>query len=375
MKSAGLKTRGSPGTRGAVFVVLALFAARPEPAFAGVSDNGFQFLDETLGARAAALGDASSAPGDEAADSLHNPALAAEARRGELSLSYASGLAGVTRGSASALHPLRSGVLIAGARTLDSGAIPAYGPGNNRLGETEAKDLALTVGYAHPFGPRVAWGLSTTQASETLATKTARATAFDGGVTFRPLQQPLRFAAAVRNLGSGGSFGREKTSLPRSLDLGVSWQGFSDAFTAVLEWHRPDAGEPLLRGGAEAWLYRTTAFRAGFSSGRRASTGLSLGMGFRMGRVQVDYAFAAQEKGFDDVHKMGIRFFFGGPADRAYQEGLRLAREGRPAEAILKLEEVLDADPRHPGAARALRGAIKSLEREMREDEGGEEAP
>ena len=99
-----------------------------------------------------------------------------------------------------------------------------------------------------------------------------------------------------------------------------------------------------------------------------------MGMGFKLGRFQVDYAFAAQDKGFDDVHKMGLRLFFGGPADKAYNEGLQLSRQGKSAEAILKLEEVLDADPRHPGAARALREAVKSLEREMREDETGEAA-
>lgn len=337
---------------------------------AGSAKNGFQLLDETLGARGAALGEAASVPGDEANGSLHNPALAAEARRGELAFSYVSGLADVTRGAAAYVHPVGPGTLAVGVRTLSSGGIPAFDAADNRVGETDASDTALTAGYGRLMGARTAWGLSLTQITESLGGRSARATALDAGVLFRPGPAPVRLSAALRNMGGKASFGREKTSLPRSMDLGASYQAFSDALTGVLEYHRPDGGSAVLRGGAEVWIYRTLALRAGFTGGREAGTGLTFGSGFKFGMVQVDYAFAAQTNGFDAVHRMGVRLFFGGPGDRAYQEGLLLSRQGRPAEAILKLEKALDADPRHPGAARALREAAKALEREMREEEG-----
>lgn len=358
---------------GRKLLLLSILLSRPGFAgAAGSAKDGFQFLNETLSARGAALGEAASAPGDEANGSLHNPAVAAEARRGELAFSYVSGLAEVKRAAAAYVHPAGSGTLLAGVRTLDSGGIPSYDASDGRIGETKATDMALTAGYGRLWGARSSWGLSLTQISESLAGRTARATAVDAGFLFRPGPAPVRLSAALRNMGGKASFGREETSLPRSLDLGASYQGFSDALMTTVEYHRPDSGSAVLRGGAELWVYKAMALRAGFTAGREAGTGLSFGAGFKFGMMQVDYAFAAQTKGFDAVHRMGVRLFFGGPADRAYQEGLALNRQGRPAEAILKLEKALDADPRHPGAARALREAVKSLERRMREEEGEE---
>ncbi len=340
---------------------------------AGAGKDGFQFLDETMGARASSLGGATTAPGDEADGAFYNPAAAAEARQAQMALTYAQGLAGVSRGSAAGLYPLPSGTVSAGLRTLDSGAIPGYDGGDVRTGDISAKDTALTLGYGRLSGPWGAWGLSMTQLSESLAGYSARATALNAGVLVRPPRTPLRFAVALRNLGGKASFRDEKESLPRSWDAGVSYQGFSEALMTSLELHEPAAGGGTVRGGVELWLYKTLALRAGFSSGRAAGNGLTFGTGFKFGQVAMDYAFVTRGSGFDNEQRVGIRYFFGGPADRAYEEGLQLSREGKPAEAILKYEEALDADPRHPGAVRALREAAKSLEREMREEK--DEAP
>jgi hypothetical protein len=116
--------------------------------------------------------------------------------------------------------------------------------------------------------------------------------------------------------------------------------------------------------GQELWMYNLMAFRAGYQSGRDSGSGFSLGMGFRFHTVRVDYSFVGNTASMEDTHRIGLVFRFGGAKDRLYQEALSLQRKGLNAEAILKLKEVLDVDPSHKGAIRALKDAVRALTEE-----------
>ena len=117
--------------------------------------------------------------------------------------------------------------------------------------------------------------------------------------------------------------------------------------------------------GAETWLYRSLALRAGYDSTKGMGRGFALGLGFRIGGLRLDYSFLPQGQGFEPVHRFGLSFRFSSPGDKAYQEGLALSHEGRHAEAIYKFKEALDDDPNLLGAVRALRESVDALQKQM----------
>jgi hypothetical protein len=347
------------------FLALLLPAAA---AFAGAGETGFDFLTEPAGARASAMGGTSVAATDDAEASLFNPAALAELRQPELSLGYASYMEGLSQGSLAYGHPLTKGVLGISLRTLRSATIKSYDASDNRTGTYDAQDSVFSAGYGRAMGDR-RWGGDLKQVKESIAGHGASVTAADFGATFRGSGWPVSLSAALRNVGGRASFGQEKTDLPRSLDLGGSALLFSRALLVTAEARRGADGVTTLAAGAEAWLYNALALRGGWQGGDRAGNGLSLGMGFKLKNLRVDYSFAANGQGFSPTHRMSLSLRFGGPGEKAYQDGLRLLQGGRTAEAVLKFQEALDADPGHTAAIRALRESVKQLQGEMREDE------
>lgn len=354
--------------RDRLVVALSVALAVPFSPALAAGKAGFGILNEDVGARSAGMGGVSSAPGDNAAGFFGNPAAAAEARQKEISLAFHDGLGGISRSAAAYVHPLNTGALAAGLRTLGSGNFASYNSSDEKVGVVSAEDTVVTAGYARPLGGRWAMGMGLSQVSETLADRSVKVVSMDGGLSYRPSWGPLRFSGALRHLGGSATFDREGVGLPRSLDLGAAFQGFADALTVALESHQGLGDGNFLRAGAEFWVEPTFCLRAGWTGGRAASRGVTFGAGFRLKFVQWDYAYVSSVDGFDDTHRLGLRFFFGGPAERTLREGMTLLRRGNAAEAILKLEEALDVDPRNRTAARAMREAVKLLDRQMSEE-------
>ena len=200
---------------------------------------------------------------------------------------------------------------------------------------------------------------------QSLAGRSAATSALDLGALAPCRGTPLAFSFGARNIGPKASFEREKTSLPRRLDAGVSARLFSGALLLALEGHDSSEGA-LWNAGMEAWAYNVLAFRAGMDGSREAGGGLSFGLGIRLKALQIDYAFVPMGDTLSAIHRMGLSFRFGGSGEAAYQRGLSLAQRGAHAEAILEFKEALDAEPGHRGAAHALREAIRNLETERR---------
>jgi hypothetical protein len=331
--------------------------------FAGAGKDGFRFLMSAGGARAAGMGGTAAALGGDAEAAFSNPGSLPFLRVQEVSLSHASRPEGVTEQGLSYAHPLSAGAAAARVFTRSYGDIQGFDVSGGPAPSYAARDTAFSAGYGRLFR---GWGggLVLKQAQESIAGKSAGAFALDLGALAPWRGTPFTFSAGARNLGSKASFNGEKTSLPRLLDAGAGLKMFSGALAAAVELHKPSDGKMTWNAGAELWAYNVVAFRAGLDGSRDAGDGLSLGVGFRLDALRVDYAFVPMGEGLGVSHRMGISFRFGGAAERSYQEGLSLDQRGQHAEAVLKFKEALDADPGHREAARALREAIRELERE-----------
>jgi hypothetical protein len=333
--------------------------------FAGAGEDGFQFLKLGISPRQAAMGNTGVASADDANAASWNPAALGQIYVDELSFSYAPYNESSSLGEAAVAHPLRRGTLFGNVRALDYGETEGYDGGGMKTSSYRARDTAFSIGYGRPWSLSSSWGVAVKQVSESIAGESGGAVALDAGVYVRRPEGLLSYGASVRNVGGKASIGGGKVSLPRLLSGGAATHGFSDAWLVSLEATRSSDGRTVVGLGQEAWLYNAVAFRAGYESGREAGNGFSVGMGFKFHGARVDYAFTAGSSALGDTHRMGVTFRFGGAGDRSYQEALALMHKELYAEAILKLKEVLDADPGHKGAARALKDAVKSLAQEQ----------
>jgi hypothetical protein len=229
------------------------------------------------------------------------------------------------------------------------------------------KSLSVGAAYGAPFRQRWRAGAAVKFVTETLGPQTGRATAFDAGILYRShwpkATSPLSWTFLLRNYGQEGRMLEEKTPLPREWLTGAEWRARSGAWRTTAEYHAPKSGGSFWSAGQEVWLKGMLAIRAGFMAGR-SGDGWTLGLGFRSDPWRLDYAFGPGDKALGDVHRFGLSFRFGGAGEKPYQEGLRLAQSGDDAEAIMKFKEALDFDPKHRGAARALRESVERLSRE-----------
>lgn len=333
------------------------------------ASDGFQFLELPADARRAAMGAAGAALADDAAGAAANPAAYAEAGRDELSFSYTSTVEDGALGTASYMHALASGGGL-GVRVLsmDYGTFAGYDASDGKAADYGARDLSLSAGYGHPWGSSWRWGASLGHVSSTLADASADTMEGNLGVLWSPAGagawSRLKLGAALRHLGSGGSFEKETAALPRTLALGASWKGFSEAWVISADMERPRAGGGVFAVGQELWFSRVLALRAGWRSDRDMAGAFSLGLGARFRDVRVDYAFAVGAGAFADTHRMGVSWRFGGSVESLYEEAARLMQKGDAAEAALKLKKVLDLNPRHRRALFLLREAAERMKEE-----------
>lgn len=347
-----------------------LFAAvflPPLLAWGGAGKTALEFLSEPPGARSAAMGGVASAAADDVESSLFNPAALADLRQRQVSAGYVSLFDGMNQASLAYAHPLTLGAWSASMRTQSSGEIASYDAGDGRQGTFDASDTVFSAGYGRASGSW-RWGINLKQASQSVAGHTGRASALDGGLLYRRVDWPVTLSAGLRNVGGKVSLGASQADLPRSLDVGAAGRFLGESLLVAVESRRGADGENRYAAGAEAWMYNILGLRAGWQAGDRTGNGLSMGVGFKLRELRVDYSFSPEGDGFNPSHRMGLSWRFGRAGERSYQDGLRLLQSGRTDEAVLKFQEAVDADPNHARAIRALREAVKRLEAEMREE-------
>jgi hypothetical protein len=340
------------------------------PLSAAPGGSGFESLSFDDSPRSAAMGGAAVGLGDEASGALKNPAALGNFQRRELSLAHLLLPEGMAHSAAAYAHPLSGdrGGLRFELRSFSSGDIPAYDSTGFRESSYDAKDTLASLAYGRSFRKDLDAGISLKSFSSTIGNDKASTLAADLGILYRPWRKGassrLGFGAALTNLGSGAAYVREKTDLPRAMTLGMSYRSFTHNRSLVLDVKKPADGAWAPHLGVEAWIQNAVALRAGWRGGEKGAAAATLGAGFRLKTIRLDYAFVFQDEDLGPRHHMGVSFAFGGAGDKSYQEGLALSQKGLNAEAVMKFKQALDADPDHRDALRAMRDAVQSLKLE-----------
>jgi tetratricopeptide (TPR) repeat protein len=242
---------------------------------------------------------------------------------------------------------------------LDYGDIQGFDSAGARLGKIRASDRLLRLAWA-PRRAGILPGVNLKVAQEELDNVTATAFALDMGLLYRlPLDYDASsffkkqlsrtsFGLAMSHLGPKVKFEERSEELPLTFRLGMAYRSFADALTIALDLERfMGRSEALtLHSGVEAWLKDILALRLGLRSDQDIGPGISAGLGFKFGAIQVDYAFTPFGD-LGDVHRMGVSLRFGRSLlERYYEQGLYQMRLGNYAEAVLLFDKALAINPK-----------------------------
>lgn len=299
-----------------VFALALLIGAAPLPAAA--APPGFAFLEIPAGARVSALGGAGGSFATGIEGMFWNPA-ALEATKGvQISGSHFEMFESLRHDDfAIGGHWLGGGVA-ASMRALYSGTIEERDELGNLIGGFGAHDLEFALGYGWKVREGVALGATARLVRERIADRAAQTYAFGAGATWEPAAvSGLRLALSSHNLGPAAYYTLDgakgaPVSLPAAMQAGAS-----------MAW--PVGGGLALRTGAEARVTRGRAgvgiaaaelagisgasLRGGFRVNDSAAN-LSLGLGYALTGLDLDYAWVPSKLDLEDTHRISFRAQF-----------------------------------------------------------------
>jgi hypothetical protein len=344
----------------------AVLAAAPCVATAAPGATALDFLRLDVGPRQIAMGGAGSALGGDANSMAYNPALLGTLGTQEFTFSHANWFQGIQYEDFVYAHPLSWGTLGAMVQRLGYGEIAGYDAAGARTGEISASDLLVGAAFARSFPRRgLSVGGTFKVARESIDSVGGQAFLFDLGASLTPRRRGFlgdtSWGLSVRNAGTSVKFDRESEPVPTEFLLGGCYRVMSEALLLSADARFLLRQGPQIRLGGEYWLLNTIALRLGADPTQDAGSGVRAGFGFKIQELRLDYTFLPMGD-LGMTHHVGMRWAFGGPAEKAYQEGLGLMREGRDSEAALKFNEALNLNPKHPQAARRLRQAYEKMQ-------------
>lgn len=283
------------------------------------AESPARFLTLTPSPIYSALGVRGTAAIDDATALFSNPAGLGRAPFNQISASHTDLFSDSTFDTFAVGRTLgeHRGALALGVLYLKKGTIEGRNDNGDSTGGFSANDLAVNVGYGGRIAPRLALGSSVKMIQQRIDRYSASAVAVDLGAQLEASNH-LSFGASLNNLGTQEKFISEKESLPLSTSLGVvvklSGLDITAESTSLIDEGRTSFG--LGVGGS---IGNALSLRGGYSFAQdRPSTssisskeqfgsfaGFSAGLGFTMGRFQLNYALVPHEE-LSASHQFGL---------------------------------------------------------------------
>ncbi len=326
-----------------ITLVLSLMAlwvggAEAEKAFNKAGRTSYQFLKIGIGARSAAMGEASVAHVRGASGVLVNPAALCGLSRAEASFNYVRWFADlhITAGALGLRVP-EIGLFAVDYATLAYGDIQealAFSPTgglDTRTGQSfTGSDLAVGLSYAREFTDKLSIGVRVKYLREELFTYVNSLWAFDAGTFYDTGWRGVRLAMCAQNISRaaqwlpGGAGTRETFELPIVFRIGwsIDLLGADDLFLGrgpnggrltfnMDALHTNDYAERL-HVGMEYELLGLLALRGGYRFNHDEGK-WSLGLGLRSQlstvELKLDYAFVAHRY-LESPHRLSISLGF-----------------------------------------------------------------
>jgi hypothetical protein len=155
-------------------------------------------------------------------------------------------------------------------------------------------------------------GISGKYFSSDIDRSNASAVMADVGIQWRPHER-LRTGLTAQNLGTRLKYDQQNEQLPLLIRGGASYEVVPGRWTVNVEGELVRYGDPTLQVGAEYWIGRMLALRAGYDERRNIDDklkGLTAGLGARMEQFGLDYAFVPYGE-LGSTHRISLRYDFG----------------------------------------------------------------
>jgi hypothetical protein len=284
-----------------------------------------------VGARASALGQAGIADGGSSESVYWNPAGLARLDGGELAVHFASTFASNNTAIGGALPIGGLGVVGVSAYLVDFGSQEVTltpGPAQGRI---SVKNIEILGSYATEIVSRLSFGLNykliqfrqdCSGDCGTAPDVAGTSQAVDAGLQYGfGASEAVRVGIAVKHAGFKLQVQNrdQADALPTRVELGVSYrmqlrpatetnEALSARFLADLhnEWGTYD--NPDARLGVELAYGEFVSIRSGYAILQSQSSGPSIGIGVRVGRIAVDFARIFYDSGsFDEPVHLSLR--------------------------------------------------------------------
>lgn len=272
------------------------------------AEPGLAVLQLAAGARAAALGQATTALVDATA-AASNPAALGAGRA--TALSHTQWIGGIRHEHASttwgSVDGGRYGVelLLSHAGDLQR----RMGPTEQSLGVFGVYEWTAAVAWSRPLGDHLRGGINGKYVRQSIDTESASGGAVDLGLQYG--DGPWWFGASLRNLGRMNNLTGQATELPLQLRLGAATVRGPLLLSTDVHWTRDV--DTTVHAGLEYSPRTGLLLRAGYQSADTRN--VSLGLGVCTGPWRVDYAYVPFSSGLGQAHHLSLIWSGNGSAD------------------------------------------------------------
>ncbi|MEW6618396.1 MAG: PorV/PorQ family protein [bacterium] len=276
-------------------------------------EKGAVFLKLSQGARPIGMGETFVAIADDINALYWNPAGIADVKNRQATFMYADWLEEITYNYLAYIHPqqIMGGIMGGGLTLLDSGSIDRTIDQNGKIGDYDAKDIALTLSYAKKLQDNCNLGVSLKYIQMKIDNEKSTGIALDIGCLYKPTIENLTFGANIQNLGPKlKAFISEKDALPLNIKVGGAYKLLDKALTLSLDVNFPSDNDTNFNLGAEYWFKEMAALRAGYKTLTKdelKSSDLTFGAGFRLPGTGIGLDYAYCDYGdLDNTHRVSL---------------------------------------------------------------------
>ena len=297
----------------AILFALLVFVAAANSARAGAGTSSAEFLKIPVFSRGTALSGTLVASADGACALFYNPAGIARHGSGELTLSHTELLQDLRLDNISFALPLKGGSGLGfGITYLGYGSIAGYDASGAATGNLSAYSLAFDIGYSQRVSEVLSAGIAAKPIFEKLDEVNASTITFDIGL-MADLGQ-FTFGAQYANLGGRLRYVQEEVGLPSALRVGASYTTLGSSSVISIAGSKEEGRGLSLGAGIEYAYNSLLTFRAGYGSSLEsqngATDGVSLGLGLKLDRFDLDYSFQPSTTN-EGVHQITGSYRFG----------------------------------------------------------------
>jgi hypothetical protein len=272
---------------------------------------GFASLKIGIGSRECGMGDAGAAGADGPQSMYWNPALTGWQDHFSASVSYADWFLDMSKSALFVVRPTPIVNVGLGATVFNAGTMEFRDdiPTDEPLGTFTPYDYSLYLNVSRALPGRVTLGASGRFYDQDILSYNAHGWGADLGLAYEPLKN-LKLAAAVMDVGSALNFMFADYALPSRAAVGAS-------YALPLGWARvsvaADGGygffdrQFALNTGAEVVLGKAVALRGGYRI-LDQTAGMTLGIGFLVKGIRIDYAYGADGLSLGATHRFSVGY-------------------------------------------------------------------